>query len=57
MKYTPSWIKNNPKKFKRVVTKEGIITSVLSSHCKENLNADLRAFSVLMDHKQKKKRW
>lgn len=50
MKYTPSWIKNDPRRFKRVITREGISTSVLSSHCKDNLNADMKAFSKLMQH-------
>ncbi|MGC8716877.1 MAG: DUF5597 domain-containing protein [bacterium] len=50
MKYVPSWIKNNPRRFKRVITREGASTYVLSSHCKDNLNADVRALSALMEH-------
>ncbi|MCX7796862.1 MAG: DUF5597 domain-containing protein [bacterium] len=50
MKYTPSWVKNNPKRFKRVITREEIPISVLSSHCEDNLNADIKAFSALLKH-------
>lgn len=50
MQYTPDWVKENPTRFHRVITHDGVRTGVLSSHCKENLEADKRAFSVLMEH-------
>ena len=50
MKYTPSWIKNNPGRFKRVITREGVSTSVLSSHCNANLEADMRGFRALVEY-------
>jgi hypothetical protein len=53
MKYTPSWVKNNPERFNRVITQEKIPISVLSSHCEANLNADMRAFCTLMEHLKK----
>ncbi|MCL2092849.1 MAG: DUF5597 domain-containing protein [Treponema sp.] len=50
MRYTPSWVKSNPGRFKRVISHDGNSLFVLSSHCEENLKADCRAFSALMKH-------
>ncbi len=50
MKYTPSWVKNNPSRFKRVITRERVSTSVLSSHCNANLEADMRGFRALVEY-------
>ncbi|GHT64608.1 beta-galactosidase [Spirochaetia bacterium] len=50
MEYTPPWVKENPDRFHRVITHDGFRTGVLSSHCKANLNADIAAFTALMNH-------
>ena len=39
MDFTPMWIKNNPKRFKRVTSLTGNEIWVLSSHCQANLKA------------------
>lgn len=50
MKFTPSWVKKDPKRFVRVTTHDGIQIPVLSSHCRENLAADKKAFCRLMEY-------
>ncbi len=50
MKYSPLWVKNNPKRFWRVLTHDGVATPVLSEHCPETLAADSRAFAALLRH-------
>ncbi|MGE5223168.1 MAG: DUF5597 domain-containing protein [Omnitrophica WOR_2 bacterium] len=50
MNYAPSWVKNDPRRFRRVLDPLGDLVWVLSSHCQENLNADRRAFCQLMAH-------
>ena len=50
MKYTPSWVKEDTDRFKRVKTHDGASLSVLSSHCTENLKADSNAFKEVMRH-------
>lgn len=47
-KYVPLWIKEKPEKYKRVVTYEGIVTNILSPYCKDNLEADKKAFLELV---------
>jgi hypothetical protein len=53
MDYTPSWVKTNPKRFKRVVASNGKTLWVLSSHCKANLEADKKAFTALCAYLKK----
>jgi len=48
MKYSPVWVKEQPERFRRVLNQEGQPTTVLSSHCKANFEADKRAFEQLM---------
>lgn len=50
MRYVPSWIKQNTKRFPRVINHEGLKLFVLSSHCAENLSADKKAFIAVMKH-------
>ena len=50
MKYTPVWVKKNPQRFRRVMTPSGDATSVLSTHCAENFEADRKAFVRLMGY-------
>jgi hypothetical protein len=50
MRYTPSWVKQDTNRFKRVISHDGNKLFVLSSHCAENLNADKKAFCALMKH-------
>ena len=52
MDFTPMWIKNNPKRFKRVTSLTGNEIWVLSSHCQANLEADKKAFAALCKHIQ-----
>jgi hypothetical protein len=47
MDYAPAWVKTNTKRFKRVLSPTGNAIWNLSSHCKENLEADKKAFSAL----------
>ena len=53
MDYAPSWVKTNPKRFKRVVAYNGRTLWVLSSHCKANLEADKKAFTALCAYLKK----
>jgi hypothetical protein len=50
MDYTPAWVKNNPKRFKRVMTPNGSDLWVLSPHCKANQEADKKVFNALCKH-------
>jgi hypothetical protein len=50
MDFTPAWIKNDPKRFKRVISPTGNEIWVLSSHCQANLKADKEAFAALCKH-------
>ena len=50
MDYAPAWVKTNPKRFKRVISQTGNEVWNLSSHCKENLEADKNAFAALCKH-------
>ncbi|MDR1971043.1 MAG: DUF5597 domain-containing protein [Treponema sp.] len=48
MRYTPSWVKLDTGRFRRVISHEGNRLFVLSSHCDENRAADARAFAAFM---------
>ncbi len=48
MEYTPNWIKTDRKRFPRVCCKDGLETTVLSPHCRTNLEQDKKAFCYLM---------
>ena len=50
MEFTPSWVKTNPKRFKRAVDSDGKDLWALSPHCKANLEADKKAFSALCQY-------
>ena len=50
MDYAPKWVKTNPQRFKRVLSRTGDFIWVLSSHCQANLEADKRAFTALCSH-------
>ena len=50
MDFTPSWIKTNPKRFKRVISPTGNDVWVLSSHCRANYEADKKAFMAFCKH-------
>ncbi len=54
MDYTPSWVKNNPKRFKKAVSPTGKEIWDLSSHCKANAEADKQAFTALCKHLKEK---
>ena len=47
MEFTPSWIKTNPQRFKRVLDCNGNDLWTLTPHCKANLEADKVAFTAL----------
>jgi uncharacterized protein YukE len=53
MKYTPGWVKQQPDRFRRVITPEGLPLPVLSPHCRATLEADKRAVCALLDHIKK----
>jgi len=48
--YTPEWVKGDPKRFPRMVTKDGKTHYVLSPHSRTTLEADKRAFAAVMRH-------
>jgi len=48
MKYTPAWVKKDPKRFRRVLLPDGSPCSVLSCHCEANHQADMAAFCQMM---------
>ncbi|HEY5561522.1 MAG TPA: DUF5597 domain-containing protein [Clostridiaceae bacterium] len=48
MEYSPAWVKKDKERFQRVICFDGSVTSVLSSHSKENWKADCKAFCKLM---------
>jgi len=50
MDYAPEYMKANPQRYRRVVASNGKSIWVLSSHCKANLEADIRAFTALCKH-------
>jgi hypothetical protein len=50
MKFTPEWVKSNPKRFWRVISSDGQPLSVLSSHCETTFAADRRAFAAMIEH-------
>ncbi len=50
MKYAPAWVKKDMSRFKRVISHDGFQLSVLSSHCRENFDADCKAFCAVMEH-------
>lgn len=49
MEYTPTWIKKDRKRFRRVICADGRETTVLSPFCRENLEKDKKAFCRLME--------
>ena len=50
MGYAPTWVKTNKQRFRRVISSTGSDLWVLSSYCKENLEADKKAFAALCKH-------
>lgn len=53
MDYTPDWVKTNPKRFKRVTSPSGIDLWTLSPFCKENFDADKKAFVTFCNYLKK----
>jgi len=50
MRYTPGWVKADPRRFRRVLRADGAPMQVLSSFCAENMQADAHAFQALLTH-------
>jgi len=48
--YAPLWVKQDTRRFPRVITKDGNPEEVLSPLGKESMAADARAFAVVMRH-------
>jgi beta-galactosidase GanA len=48
--YTPEWVKSDPKRFPRMMTKDGKTHYVLTPLAASTLQADSRAFAALMRH-------
>ena len=48
--YAPVWVKANPKRFPRVVEKDGNTVEILSPLGKEAMEADAHAFAAVMKH-------
>ena len=50
MHYVPDWVKTDTKRFPRVIRADGEPIDVLSASSRSNLEADKKAFVVLMQH-------
>jgi hypothetical protein len=50
MHYVPAWVKTDPKRFPRVIRRDGEPIDVLSALSQNNLEADKAAFVALMRH-------
>ena len=50
MHYAPEWVKNDTKRFPRMITPAGLPIDVLSPNSPANYNADAAAFAHLMAH-------
>jgi hypothetical protein len=48
--YAPLWIKENPKKYPRAVTKSGKPLEMMTAFSESNLNVDKRVFSHFLNH-------
>jgi hypothetical protein len=48
--YTPEWVKTNPKKYPKVITRDGRTLDILSTFHANNRKADERAYVELMKH-------
>jgi hypothetical protein len=48
--YAPAWVKQNPQRFPRAISAEGLDTEILSTLGAETQRCDARAFSALMKH-------
>lgn len=48
--YTPMWVKKDTKRFFRVKTKEGKEIETMSPFCEATMQADTKAFKMLMRH-------
>lgn len=51
--YTPAWIKTNEARYPRAKMKDGKSVEILSPFSTQNLNADKKAFTQLMNHLKK----
>jgi len=49
LSYAPLWIKRDETRFPRVLRANGLPTSNLSAHYRENMEADARAFEAVME--------
>lgn len=50
MHYVPQWVKTDPRKYPRVINRDGDPLDVLSAQSRTNLDADKHAFEALMGH-------
>lgn len=50
MDFVPGWVKTDPQRFHRVISVTGRRLWVLSPHCKNNVEADKKAFGTLCAH-------
>ncbi|WP_140986787.1 DUF5597 domain-containing protein [Asticcacaulis tiandongensis] len=48
--YVPAWVKHDPKRFSRARNGDGQAQDILSAHDPDTLEADRKAFAVLMAH-------
>src|SRR5215472_221819 len=48
--YAPLWVKENTRRFPRVVDKDGHPLEILSTFGQETRDADVRAFATVMRH-------
>jgi len=48
--YAPLWVKQDTRRFPRVIEKDGAAVEILSTFGKESMQADARAFAALMRH-------
>jgi hypothetical protein len=48
--YTPDWVKMNPRKYPHMLDKEGKVIVSPSPHAKTTMEADAKAFTMVMKH-------
>jgi hypothetical protein len=53
LSYTPPWVKQDPARFKRALRSNGLATTALSAHYRENMEADAKAFREVMAYIKK----
>jgi hypothetical protein len=54
MKYAPTWVKDAPERFHRVISADGASLAVLSAHCQATWEVDCQAYCKLIEYLKQK---